>query len=147
MPFNIRNPIGFYIALVLPILCSCAYLSIVAVFSVLFITVCTYIETLVKDLSMIVSVMNKDIRKNPNARIKHKEFLELTVACSRLLKVIIHNYLRIFLSIFLFLDSKNDLKIFRMELYLCSWWSMSLWWLSIYFNLRRQIFIFNLIYN
>lgn len=81
LPFDIRNPIGFYVALLPPVLCSCAYMLLVAAFSIFYISVCTYIATCIKDLSMIVSVMNKEIRGNPNAKVEYREFIILTLDC------------------------------------------------------------------
>lgn len=81
LPFDIHSPILFYVGLMPPMLCSFAYMLLVATFSIFYFSVCTYIETCIKDLSMIVSVVNKDIRKKSNAKVEYKEFIILTLDC------------------------------------------------------------------
>lgn len=83
------NPAVYYGALLLPISATFTYFSIVGSFSAMYITVCTYIATFIKDMEITVLQLNeklvareeRTIEGWQQKRVLLKDYLELNVTC------------------------------------------------------------------
>lgn len=72
VPFDIKKPLGFYAVFTLQCLSGITYMTLVSIFSGLFIGMCTYIDTCVKDLSTFTDELNKIVNGNKTNRIQRK---------------------------------------------------------------------------
>lgn len=77
VPFDTKQPLGFYAVLTLQCLSGMSYMLLVSLFSGFYIGMCTYIDTCVKDLSTFVEEVN-EISNYKKSIENQRKFHELT---------------------------------------------------------------------
>lgn len=84
-----RNPAVYYAALLLPISGTFTYFTVLGSFTAIYITVCTYVATFIKDIGITVSQLNEKLAAREDRvvacsqrkRVLLKDFLEFNVNC------------------------------------------------------------------
>lgn len=85
-----KIPAVYYAALLLPISATFTYFSVVGSFTALYITVCTYVATFIKDIGITVLQMNEKLVTRDDCDVACsqrksvfllKDFLEFNVNC------------------------------------------------------------------